>query len=206
MNHICKSAAMACLAVVLGACSNTALIRSTHPQTHLTLKDHAATRLPTRLDLSTTTFGNYEFEAVQPGQPPMYGLLPLNFQGGNLALDILFFMPAIWFNLRGAYEHYEVDVENGVIRYRDDNDDPWQTYRPTPQDIASARQQFGAAAAARAVPAVGNASVPSPSADPARPAPDSGHYPTHASEGTVCDTRRTGIICPDDPSRHTQSH
>src|SRR5699024_12441775 len=114
-----------------------------------------------------------------------------------------FSMPAVRFNLRAAYEHYEVNVENGVIHYRDDNDDPWQTYRPTPQDIASARQQFGAAAAARAVPAVGNASVPSPSADPARLAPDSRHYPTHASEDTVCDTRRTATLCPAARARHT---
>jgi hypothetical protein len=38
---------------------------------------------------NTTTFGNYEFRADTPSHEPLYGLLPLKFNGGYLALDIL---------------------------------------------------------------------------------------------------------------------
>lgn len=69
----------------------------------------------------------------------MYGILPLAFKGGHLALDILFFAPATMFNLRGAFPFYQVDVADGVIRYKDSRDAPWMEYHPKSEEIARAR-------------------------------------------------------------------
>lgn len=38
---------------------------------------------------NTTTLGNYEFRADTPSHETLYGLLPLKFNGGYLARDIL---------------------------------------------------------------------------------------------------------------------
>ncbi len=38
-----------------------------------------------------TSFGNYEFKAVDNGVDPFYGILLLNFKGDHLAAAIIFF-------------------------------------------------------------------------------------------------------------------
>ncbi len=74
---------------------------------------------------------------------PMYGLVPLKFNGGYLALDILFFAPAMFFNLREVFPYYEFDSEEGVVRYRLEKDSDWTTYKPTVAEIAHAKSFFG---------------------------------------------------------------
>jgi len=79
---------------------------------------------------STTSFGNYEFRADAPGYEPLYGILPLKFNGGYLALDILFFAPAAFFNLREVYPFYEFDLDKKNVRYKIKPEDEWSTAVP----------------------------------------------------------------------------
>ena len=52
-----------------------------------------ACALPASQNMRGTSFGNYEFKAVDSGFDPFYGILPLSFKGGHLAADIIFFAP-----------------------------------------------------------------------------------------------------------------
>ncbi len=92
---------------------------------------------------ATTSFGNYKFKASKEGADPMYGLIPLKFNGGYLAADILFFAPAMFFNLRGVFPEYEFDMDEGVIRYRLKPEDGWTSYQPSPAEADNARNYFG---------------------------------------------------------------
>lgn len=102
--------------------------------------------VPSTVTLKDTSFGNYEFKAVAPGSDPFYGILPLRFHGGRLAMDILFFAPATMFNLRGVFPFYDLDVEKGVIRYKMKGNDPWTEYRPTAPERERARQLYNTTA------------------------------------------------------------
>lgn len=94
-------------------------------------------------EFSDTSFGQYKFKAMDnSGSETFYGLLPLKFNGGYLALDILFFAPAMFFNLRSVYPQYEIAVEEGSIKYRADANDPWQEYRPTQAEQDHAKTYF----------------------------------------------------------------
>ena len=66
----------------------------------------------------------------------------MKFNGGYLAADILFFAPAMFYNLREVYPYYEFDVENGVVRYKRNANDPWVSYKPTPAEQDHARNYF----------------------------------------------------------------
>lgn len=77
------------------------------------------------------------------GYEPFYGILPLKFNGGYLALDILFFAPATFFNLRGAYPQYEIDVQSRVVRHRMPKSEEWMTCTPTPEEAKRAQRYFG---------------------------------------------------------------
>lgn len=92
--------------------------------------------------IPTSTFGKYEFKAEHPGFEPLYGVLPRKFNPGYLALDILFFTPAMFFNLSGVYPYYEFDLEKRVVRYRGSESVPWQTYAPTLEQANLARAYF----------------------------------------------------------------
>jgi hypothetical protein len=69
-------------------------------------------------------------------------LLPLKFHGGYLALDILFFAPAAFFNLRGVFPYYEFDSEKHELKYRQKETDTWVTYHPSDDETARAKQYF----------------------------------------------------------------
>ena len=147
MQMTIRIAATLCLATALGACSTMSTISSPTPGTRLSLKDATTLTLPASKDLRGTSFGNYEFEAVDAGHDPFFGILPLQFKGGHLALDIIFFAPATMFNLRGAFPFYEIDVEQGVIRYKASKEAAWSEYRPNIEEIDRARAYFDDAAA-----------------------------------------------------------
>ena len=92
----------------------------------------------------TTSFGQYRFKAEgDDGQQPMYGNIPLKFNGGYLALDILFFAPAMFFNLREVYPYYQFDIEKQEVRYRSRGSDNWSIYKPTPEEISEAKAALG---------------------------------------------------------------
>jgi hypothetical protein len=73
---------------------------------------------------------------------PMYGLVPLKFNGGYLAAGILFFAPATFYNLREVYPFYEFDAAHGVVRYRKREQDPWMTHTPTAAEAERAKAYF----------------------------------------------------------------
>lgn len=91
----------------------------------------------------TTSFGQYKFKVTAEGHEPMYGLIPQKFNGGYLALDILFFAPAMFFNLREVYPYYEFDIEHNEVRYRKDESKPWRIYKPSASEIEHAKKYFG---------------------------------------------------------------
>lgn len=141
MDKRVRVAAGVAAAVLLCGCSTVTTISSTNPGTILTLKDKTVS-LPYRPKLKGTSFGNYEFEAEDAGSKPMYGILPLKFKGGHLAVDILFFAPAAFFNLRSVFPFYQIDVEHGIIRYKNAAGDDWIDYVPKPEEAARARAFF----------------------------------------------------------------
>ena len=93
--------------------------------------------------MPTTSFGNYEVMAEHPTQGSLFGILPLKFNGGYLALDILLFAPAAFFNLREVYPFYEFDVEKKVVRYRSTEQEGWNAYEPSADEAQRARKLFG---------------------------------------------------------------
>jgi hypothetical protein len=130
-------------ALLLGACSSLSTISSTHPGTVVSVQGKTLD-LPAKQSLKGTSFGNYEFKAVDADAPPFYGILPLKFKGGHLAVDIILFAPAAFFNLREVFPFYEIDVKDGVIRYKEKATDVWTEYKPKPEEAARAQNYFNA--------------------------------------------------------------
>ncbi len=117
-------------------------IQSAQPDVVLKVKEKEYKAYPAADTFSTTSFGNFDFRAEKPGAEPLLGILPLKFNGGYLALDILLFAPAAFFNLREVFPFYEVDMADRVVRYRKDANQPWQVYRPTPEESKRAEAYF----------------------------------------------------------------
>jgi hypothetical protein len=132
---------VAIAALALGACSSMSSISSNQTGTRMMLKEKTLT-LPTSQNLRGTSFGNYEFEAKHGETEPFYGILPLKFKGGHLAMDILLFAPAAFFNLRAVFPFYEIDVDNGIIRYKNKRDEAWIEYKPKPEEAQRARDYY----------------------------------------------------------------
>jgi len=129
------------LATSIAACSSMTTISSSKDGRTLALKDRTVS-LPYHESMKGTSFGNYVFKATEEGAEPFYGILPLKFKGGHLAVDILLFAPAAFFNLREVFPFYEIDVGNGVIRYKTAPNEGWIEYRPKPEEVAHAHSFF----------------------------------------------------------------
>lgn len=130
-------------AVLLSGCSALTKLDATDKEVKLSIQEKSLGAMPVRVDLKTTTFGNYEFKAVRADGKSMYGILPLKFNGGHLALNILFFAPASFFNLREVYGLYEFDIDRNAIRFRNNEAEAWMEMKPTPAEIERARKFFG---------------------------------------------------------------
>ena len=130
------------LASGLAGCSATTSFQSSPSDLSLRVNEGSPLNLAQSHTYPTTSFGQYKFKAEQPGQDPMYGILPLKFNGGYLAADILFFAPALFFNLREVFPHYQIDAEKQEIRYRKKPSEAWSVYRPTPDEIQHAKTYF----------------------------------------------------------------
>ena len=107
--------------IVMSGCTAMTTISSTQPGVSIRITDKSYVSMPVKDEFSVTTFGNYEFLAEKDGQEPLYGILPLKVNGGYIALDVLFFAPAVFFNAREVYPYYEIDIEKSLIRYGIDN-------------------------------------------------------------------------------------
>ena len=133
------------VALLLGACSSLSTISSSRPGTVVSVQSKTLD-LPAQQSLKGTSFGNYEFKAVDTDAAPFYGILPMRFKGGHLAADIILFAPAAFFNLREVYPFYEIDVKDGLIRYKNKETDVWTEYKPKPEEAARAQNYFNARA------------------------------------------------------------
>jgi hypothetical protein len=142
MRNYFRYGALALICFVLAACASTASISGAQAGITVDLKTNTSNSVPRTDRFGDTSFGNYEFQAKADGAEPFYGLLPLRFSGGRLALDILFFAPATFFNLRTAYPFYEFDIEKKVVRYKRKESDEWRTYTPTAAEAARAEKLF----------------------------------------------------------------
>lgn len=129
-------------AAVLAGCSAMTTISTTQPGGSVTVYTSTATTVPRTESFATTSFGNYDFKAEAPGFEPFYGLLPLKFNGGYLALDILFFAPAAFFNLREVYPYYELDVEKKQVKYRKSPTDEWSVFVPLQENVVHAKNRL----------------------------------------------------------------
>lgn len=130
------------LAAGLAGCSATTSFQDSSSDLSLLVNDSTFLDIKQSHTYPTTSFGQYRFRAEQPGHEPMYGILPLKFNGGYLAADILFFAPALFFNLREVFPYYKIDPEKQEIRYRKSRSDQWSVYRPTPDEIQHAKIYF----------------------------------------------------------------
>lgn len=142
MGKCLRAAVLACTALSLSACVASTTFHSPQGGAEVAVKETTATVVPRTEKLKTTSFGNYEFSATSPGLEPLTGILPLDFKGEYLALDILFFAPAMFFNLREPYAHYEFDLVERVVRYRKNESDAWSVYTPTAEEQARGRRHF----------------------------------------------------------------
>lgn len=140
-----SKALLALAPAALAACTAATSISTPQSEVAVRLRDKSYATLPANDKVPTTTFGNFEFKAEQPGQEAFYGVLPLKFNGGYLALDILFFAPAMFFNLRGAFPEYQMDLEKRVVRYRTGAAASWTEYKPTPAETERSKRYFGGA-------------------------------------------------------------
>lgn len=128
--------------VVLSGCVAGSHLSSTQPEGVVQVKKSATSATPRSDTFTATTFGNYEFRATAPGHEPFTGILPLKFNGGYLALDILFFAPAMFFNLREPYAFYEFDVISRQVRYKRKEKDDWTVYVPSQAEITRGQRFF----------------------------------------------------------------
>ena len=140
-----RNAVLPCIAALLVACSSTATISSPNPGTKFELQDKKL-ELPASTKIGGTTFGSYEFRAIEsnePSAPPFYGILPLALKKGRLAAGIILTAPVMLLTkLRGAFKFYEIDARKRTVRYRDAADGPWIEYQVTPEEEANARAWF----------------------------------------------------------------
>lgn len=138
--RVLRSLVLLMLAAVLAACTAMTTISSSHPGATVTIASSTASAIPRSDTFSATSFGNYEFRAEAPGLEPFYGLLPLKFNGGYLALDILFFAPAAFFNLREVYAFYDFDIAKKQVRYKQTEAEGWTIYEPLTVEIERAKK------------------------------------------------------------------
>jgi hypothetical protein len=136
---------LAGIVVLIGlfyGCAATTTFNASQGGTTIAVKESKQTVAPRTEEFGTTSFGNYEFLAESPGFEPFTGILPLKFNGGYLALDILFFAPAMFFNLREVYPYYEFDVQARVVKYKSKDDQEWHIYVPREAEVARGREYF----------------------------------------------------------------
>jgi hypothetical protein len=142
MAKFSSTAILALVLCLVSGCSATTTLSAAQGGTTVQVKKGPSTEIPRTESFSTTSFGNYEFLAESPGLEPLTGILPLKFNGGYLAADILFFAPAMFFNLREVFAFYEFDLQSRVVRYRQKADEAWTEYSPSAAEAARGEAFF----------------------------------------------------------------
>lgn len=126
----------------LSGCAATTTLSAVQSEANVDISTSKLTTIPRTESVPATSFGNYEFRAKAGTSQPFFGILPLKFNGGYLALDILFFTPAMFFNLREAFPFYEFDIEKMVVKYRHKETDEWSVYTPLQAEANRAKEFF----------------------------------------------------------------
>ena len=126
---------------ILAGCATTASIESASGQS-TTIRKVGQISASNTVEISDTTFGNYDFKVVGKNNKVMYGILPLNMHPGRAVLDVLFFAPGLFFNLRTAFAYYHFDADKGVVKYRNDPSDEWMVYSPSSAESTRAKRYF----------------------------------------------------------------
>ncbi len=142
MQRIISLASVALLVGILSACTAMTTISAKQTGATIDINKSKQATIPRTESFPATSFGNYEFRAQAAGLEPFYGVLPLKFNGGYLATDILFFAPAMFFNLREVEPFYEFDVEKKVLRFKKKEGAEWSTYVPLEAEAARAKAFF----------------------------------------------------------------
>jgi hypothetical protein len=142
MNPIHSTACVVLAISLLSGCAATTTINATQSGASIDVKSSPQASIPRTETYSTTSFGNYEFRAQSAGLDPFYGILPLKFNGGYLALDILFFAPAAFFNLREVYPFYEFDLEKKHVKFRSKEDEEWTVYVPLEAEASRSKDLY----------------------------------------------------------------
>lgn len=141
-----RTAFAALTLLLLCGCSQITTLQASDKKAVVAIKDSPLTESERTEEFSNTSFGQYEFKVTDSKGKTLYGILPLQFDGGHLAVDILFFPPGFFFNLRGVYPFYEFDTMKGVVRYRARRGKNWREYKPLPEHIERAKLYFDKAA------------------------------------------------------------
>ena len=128
----------------LVGCSTVTRLEGSTPGTTLAIKGMSRTDLPRTEDLASKATGQHEFMAATPDGKKLYGILPLHVNVPAIVLSILFFAPALLGGFRDTFPFYQVDPENGVIRYKDKEADQWKQYRPLEAEGARSKASFDA--------------------------------------------------------------
>jgi hypothetical protein len=142
MRRVLSIASISTVVILTSGCAATTTLGSVQKDATIDVSTTKQSTIPRTETISATSFGNYEFRAKAGTAEPFYGILPLKFNGGYLALDILFFTPLLFFNLREVYPYYEFDIEKMVVKYKYKEADEWNTYTPLQVEIARAKEFF----------------------------------------------------------------
>ncbi|OHX21739.1 hypothetical protein [Chromobacterium sphagni] len=141
---------LAVCALALSGCAatSTTTLSGSAPNGAVAIYDSkqvARLPLPQTKAYPVTPTSHYEFKASGEGKPSLYGLLPMKYNGGNIAVGILLFPPALLL-LHEVYPYYDFDLDQGVVRYRARETDNWTEYKPTEQEANNARRHIDFAA------------------------------------------------------------
>lgn len=132
------------LAIVIQGCSAKSHFSAVQEDVKLTVGKTAINGvLPIEAEIPRTTFGRYPVKITKEGYAPIYGFLPLKVSGGMIAVDALLFAPAAFFNVQKSLPFYEIDMDSGVIKYKEEATDEWTVYPMTEAQKAQARSFFG---------------------------------------------------------------
>lgn len=136
------SIALAALVCVVGCAANSRL-EGASAGTTLVIRGYERGDLPRTERLDTKATGQHEFMAEDENGQSLFGILPLHVNGAKMTTSILLFAPALFIGgFRDVFANYQVDVAEGVIRYRHGEADPWLDYRPTTAESERARSYF----------------------------------------------------------------
>jgi hypothetical protein len=129
--------------LLLQGCSTVSRIESVTPGTTLAVSGVARIDLPSELRLDSKATGQHVFKAVGATGQALYGLIPLRVSGAKMTASILFFAPALFIGgFRDAFPFYQLDLDAGLVRFKETGSDDWRLYKPTSAEGQRAKDYF----------------------------------------------------------------